>query len=116
MSSIMTALSSTVTEIIRTNRPSRKPQLWEDPGSYLRRRVKYTTAMLRDKGWLDRPCVVPLRVKDLVIEVVPRGCIGRTLFLYGLWEIVGTRVIELLLRPGMRFIDIGANMGYTRPA
>src|ERR1700730_8744827 len=46
------------------------------------------------------------------METVPRGLIGRHLYLYGVWEIVGTRLFNVLLDPGMRFVDIGANIGY----
>ena len=98
-------------DIARTSRPSRKPQLWEDLPFYIRRRLAYTAATVLAPTSLDRPRLVRLRSNGVLIEVLPRRYVGQSIFLYGVWEIVGTRLLELLLRPGMRFIDIGANVG-----
>jgi FkbM family methyltransferase len=38
--------------------------------------------------------------------------IGKSLFLYGVWELHETRFMQRFLQPGMRFVDIGANIGY----
>ena len=99
-------------DVARTSRPSRKPQLWEDLPFYIRRRLAYTAATVLAPTSLDRPRLVRLRSNGVLIEVLPRRYVGQSIFLYGVWEIVGTRLLELLLRPGMRFIDIGANVGY----
>jgi FkbM family methyltransferase len=38
--------------------------------------------------------------------------INRSLFLYGMFEISETRLLQSLLGPGMTFADVGANIGY----
>jgi FkbM family methyltransferase len=48
----------------------------------------------------------------LSMEVVPRDAIGRWIYLYGIWEMPGTRFLQAVLRPGMTFLDVGANIGY----
>lgn len=67
----------------------------------------------RDPSWLDRPRVVDLASgSSLALEVVPRDDIGRFLYLYGLWDLAGTRLLQRILRPGMTVLDVGANIGY----
>src|ERR1051326_1278033 len=99
-------------ELARASRPSRKPQLWEDVGFYLRRRLEYTLASYVTPERLDQPRLIRLRSNGLKIQVFPSRYVGKNMFLYGVWEIVGTRLLELLLREGMRFVDVGANVGY----
>ena len=106
------AISRTLAQVARSSRPSRKPQLWEDVGFYLKQRLAYTTEALFAPSSLDNPRLAELRTSGIRIEILPRRLIGQHIFLYGVWEIIGTRLIELLLRPGMRFIDVGANVGY----
>src|SRR5262249_16800618 len=36
----------------------------------------------------------------------------RYIFMFGMWEVVGTRLVQCLLQPGMSFVDVGANIGY----
>src|SRR6188768_3964767 len=104
----------------RRNRPSRKPQLWENPLLALRRRLAFEVKRRTDDGWLDRMQVVALSRAGFgdddpappCMEVAPREVINQTLFLYGTFEISQTRLIQSLLRPGMTFLDIGANIGY----
>ena len=48
----------------------------------------------------------------LQIEVVPGEMINRAIFLYGTFEISETRLVQAALRPGMTFVDVGANIGY----
>jgi FkbM family methyltransferase len=99
-------------DVIRTSLPSRKPQLWEDIPFYARRRITYTAESILTPASLDRPRLVRLRSSGIFVEVLPRRYVGQSIFLYGVWEIVGTRLLDVLLRPGMRFIDVGANVGY----
>jgi FkbM family methyltransferase len=106
------AFSRTLAEIARISRPSRKPQLWEDFGFYLKQRIAYTAATVFVPNSLDASQFAELRSSGVRIEILPRRLIGQSIFLYGIWEISGTRLVELLLRPGMRFIDVGANVGY----
>jgi FkbM family methyltransferase len=100
------------------NRPSQKPQLWENLGLALRRRVEFEVSQRLRSDWLDQPRVVELsRVgfdagAPLRMEVVPRDFICKSLFLYGSLEISETRLVQSLLRPGMCLVDVGANIGY----
>jgi FkbM family methyltransferase len=101
------------------NRPSQKPQLWEDLGLALRRRVAFEVSHRLNPGWIDRGHVVDLSrvglregAAPLRMEVVPRELMHKSLFLYGALEISETRLVQTLLRPGMCFLDIGANSGY----
>src|SRR5689334_10179448 len=105
-------LLQTWMDVARTSRPSRKPQLWEDPLFYARRRLEYSLASMTNPEQLNRPRIIRLRSNGILIEVLPSRYVGKNMFLYGVWEIVGTRLLELLLRPGMRFVDVGANVGY----
>jgi FkbM family methyltransferase len=101
------------------NRPSQKPQLWEDLALGLRRRVELELAQRLDAGWLDRRHVVRLSrvgfedgAPPLRMTVVPREMMNKSLFLYGTLEISETRIVQALLAPGMCFVDVGANIGY----
>jgi FkbM family methyltransferase len=101
------------------NRPSRKPQLWENLGLALRRRVEFEVAQRLDDGWLDRARVTSLSEVGfadgggpLRMEIVARDVMSKALFLYGTSEIAETRLFQALLRPGMTLIDVGANIGY----
>ena len=109
-----------VRDVARRNRPSRKPQLWEDPWLALRRRLAFEVNRRTHADWLDRTHVVALSGAGFAngggappsMAVVPREMINQSLFLYGSFEISETRLIQSLLRPGMTFLDIGANIGY----
>jgi FkbM family methyltransferase len=102
------------------NRPSRKPQLWEDPWLALRRRVAFEVNRRTRADWLDQPHVIELSRAGFTngnptpprMSVVPRELINQSLFLYGTFEISETRLIQSVLRAGMTFLDIGANIGY----
>jgi FkbM family methyltransferase len=106
--------------VARHNRPSRKPQLWDDPWLALRRRVSFELNRWTDDAWLDRTQIIELSrigfggdgAPPPRVAVEPREMINRTLFLYGTFEISETRLIQALLRPGMTFLDVGANIGY----
>jgi FkbM family methyltransferase len=105
--------------VLARNRPSQKPQLWEDLPLALRRRLAFEIGRRRDRAWLDRPQVVTLSEvgpghegAPLKIELIPSEMTNQAMFLYGTFEISETRLVQSLLRPGMTFIDVGANIGY----
>jgi FkbM family methyltransferase len=105
--------------IVSRNRPSQKPQLWEDLPLAIRRRVRFEIGRRADLAWLDRAQVIALsevgspdQLPPLRIEVCPREMMNQALFLYGTFEISETRLIQSMLRSGMTFIDVGANIGY----
>jgi FkbM family methyltransferase len=58
--------------------------------------------------------VVELSVRpaSLSLEVVPRDEIGRFLYVYGVWDLLGTLLMRRVLQRGMTVLDIGANIGY----
>jgi len=69
--------------------------------------------------WMDRTHLIELSdvgcsrgSSPLKMQVTPREKINRALFLYGTFEISETRLVQSFLRPGMRFLDVGANIGY----
>jgi FkbM family methyltransferase len=104
---------------VRRNRPSRKPQLWEDLPLAIWRRVNFEIGRRRTASWLNEDHVVALSRVGFGdgsppprMTVVPREQINQTLFLYGTFEISETRLVQALLKPGMTFLDVGANIGY----
>jgi FkbM family methyltransferase len=104
---------------VSRNRPSQKPQLWEDLPLALERRLAFELGRRLRPGWLDRAQVVTLsgvgfhdHLPPLRIEVIPREMMNQAIFLYGTFEISETRLVQALLRPGMTFVDVGANVGY----
>jgi FkbM family methyltransferase len=108
-----------VRNVASRNRPSRKPQLWEDFPLALRRRIELEVGRRLQRDWLDRGHIVelsgvgfPVGSPPLRIEVVPRESTNRAMFLYGGFEISETRLVQALLAPGMTFLDVGANIGY----
>jgi FkbM family methyltransferase len=105
--------------VVGRNLPSQKPQLWENFALAVRRRVQFEVGHRMHADWLDRLHVVELsRVgfddgqPPLRMEVMPREVMNKALFLYGTFEISETRLFQSVLRPGMTFIDVGANIGY----
>jgi FkbM family methyltransferase len=106
-------------EVASRNRPSRKPQFWENVALAARRRFELEMGCRMRPDWLDRPRVVrlssigfPDNQTPLRIEVTPREMINRAIFLYGTFEISETRLVQAFLRPGMTFLDVGAHIGY----
>jgi FkbM family methyltransferase len=89
------------------------PEVRRDLPRYALRHLLYAGNSRRDPTWLDAPQVIELPGADrLSLEVVPRDEIGRFLYLYGVWDLLGTRFVQLFLRPGMTVLDVGANIGY----
>lgn len=106
-------------EVASRNRPSRKPQFWENVGLATRRRFEFEIGRRLDAHWLDAPRVIDLSSTGfsdgqppLRIEVTAREMINRAIFLYGTFEISETRLVQAFLRPGMTFLDVGAHIGY----
>jgi FkbM family methyltransferase len=88
-------------------------EIWRDLPRYAQRRLLYRIRSGLDSSWQDTRQVVRLVGSgDLSMEVVPRDEIGRFLYLYGLWDLSGTRLMQANLRPGMTVLDVGANIGY----
>jgi hypothetical protein len=88
------------------NRPSQKPQLWENLPFGLRRRLQFEASRRFNDGWLDQAHVITLSQvgfeddrPPLQMEVTPREEMNKALFLYGALEISETRLIQALLRP-----------------
>lgn len=106
-------------DLVTRNRPSQKPQFWEDALLATGRRLGFEINRRARPGWVDRPQVVELSAvgmpegeSPLRIEVTPREAINRAIFLYGTFELSETRLVQALLRPGMTFVDVGAHIGY----
>ena len=98
---------------VRANLPSRKPQLWEELPRALFRRVAFGWQTRFDRSWTGRRVIVTLPEFDVVMELtLGNQFIDLPLFLYGVYEISGTRFLQALLRPGMTVVDVGANSGY----
>ena len=109
-------------EVGLRNRPSRKPQLWEDFSLALWRRIQFELSRRLQNDWLDRPAIIslsrigfPTSAEPLQIEVVPREMMNRAMFLYGAFEISETRLVQAFLGPGMTFVDIGAQHRLLHP-
>src|SRR6266496_222127 len=105
--------------LVSRNRPKRKPQLWENLPLAVERRLRFEIGRRINPDWIDRPHLVELSgvgfepdSERLKMEVVPREVMNKALFLYGTFEISETRLVQSFLRPGMCFIDVGANIGY----
>ncbi len=101
------------------NRPSQKPQLWEDLPLAVLRRIEIEVFQRTRSGWMDTPHVVDLSLvgmgpmePPIRMSLLLRDAIAKALFLYGTYEICGTRLMQAFLRPGMTFVDVGANIGY----
>ena len=106
-------------EVASRNRPSRKPQFWENLRLATRRRLEFEIASRVRPGWLDDLHVVDLSAIGFAddrppprIGVTPREAVNRTIFLYGTFEISETRLVQAFLQPGMTFLDVGAHIGY----
>ncbi len=106
-------------EVASRNRPSRKPQFWENVRLATRRRLEFEIARRARPEWLDDIHVVDLSAVGFAedrppprIGVMPRESVAQTIFLYGTFEISETRLVQAFLRPGMTFLDVGAHIGY----
>jgi FkbM family methyltransferase len=101
----------TLIELLRYNRPSAKPELWAHLLRSLPRHANYrwqrvfspkTLRDTREIGYDDS-----LRLRVQIDDVI-----GRSIYLYGVYEHAVTRLFDILIKPGMRVMDIGSNLGY----
>jgi len=100
-------------ERIRSNLPSRKPQLWDGFPRVVVRRFQRSILSRLDRHWKDRKFVVRLSHTNLFMELTPANQdIDLPVLQFGAYEISGTRFVQTLLKPGMVFVDVGANSGY----
>src|SRR5262245_28776148 len=98
---------------IRDNLPSRKPHLWQRLPQSVIRRAQLAWRTRFDSEWAKHDLTVQLPEFGMVMELSPPNYfIGLPLFVFGVYEISGTRFLQTLLRPGMTFVDVGANSGY----
>jgi FkbM family methyltransferase len=57
--------------------------------------------------------IVSLPEFDVLLELsLKNRFLDPSLFVFGIYEISGTRFVQRLLKSGMRFVDVGANSGY----
>ncbi len=99
-------------DIVKRNSPSQKPELWERPLFSLDRRLRYSRLRLGGPGQMGARRRFRIGEHALRFESTLLDFIGKSLFLYGVWELHETRFMQRFLQPGMRFVDIGANIGY----
>jgi FkbM family methyltransferase len=116
---MLTETWNVLREVVARNRPSRKPQFWENVPLAVHRRFELEMGRRMRQNWLDMPHVVDLSSigfsddqAPLRIEVTPCEMVNRAIFLYGTFEISETRLVQAFLRPGMTFLDVGAHIGY----
>lgn len=57
------------------------------------------------------PVMVDLPRHRLFVNPADKG-VGRNILFNGAYEPTETQLFELVLRPGMRFVDVGAHVGY----
>ncbi len=106
-------LSERLAERIRANLPSRKPQLWERFPRALFKRAELAWQSRFERRTRGRTVIVRLPEFEVLMELAPRDrAIDLPLFLFGVYEISGTRFLQGVLEPGMTVFDVGANSGY----
>lgn len=107
------AIGERLVERIRSNLPSRKPQLWEGFFSSVVNRARHAAQSRLDPEWPKRKVVRRLKHSNLRMELSPENRdIDLPVLQFGVYEISGTRFIQAFLRSGMNFVDVGANSGY----
>ncbi len=107
-----TDVQGVVLDLIARNLPSRKPQLWRNLPRGLWRRLELEVASRIQPGWPDKPRTVSLAHFGLRMEVIPRDAVGKSVYLYGEFEVRETHFVRTTLQPGQVFVDVGANAGY----
>lgn len=76
----------------------------------LERLVRRAPAVLAPPDWRD----LPLRGYPLNLRVNVRSYLGKWVYYRGIYEEAAIAFLAKLLRPGMTFVDVGANIGlYT---
>jgi FkbM family methyltransferase len=113
LSSLRPVLGERLSERIRSNLPSRKPQLWERFPKTLLKRTYIGWRARFGQRFPPGPVLLRLEDFDILVECSPRDrLIDLPLFLYGVYEISGTRFLREVVKPGSTVIDVGANSGY----
>ncbi len=89
--------------------------MWKEEGTRMAARVFWRKLLLLARRYLLRQSVirhyVPAIDAFMYINLNDSG-FSRTLFYRGVHEPLVTRLVRQEVRPGMRVLDIGANMGY----
>ena len=91
---------------LHNNLPDRKPELWRSLPSALAKQLRLRIA----------PPAGEVRCSifgGLRMQVDPRDPIGRAIYLYGCYDYPLTHLIQTLIKPGMVFFDVGANIGFV---
>jgi FkbM family methyltransferase len=88
------------------------PRIEPYPGWTLGAGERGVLPKLRRKVWrrLDRPVVVPW-LQELALNIVPGNETCRSVFITGRYEPNEFSVLARILKPGMVFVDVGANLG-----
>ena len=89
----------------------KRPELRYDPVNTLARRSYYETVRRIAPARLSRLHRSSLRFTDYQIDAPLTEAVGRSLFLYGVYEPLATAVFGSLLAPGECAIDVGAHYG-----
>lgn len=89
----------------------RRPEVRARPASTLLRRSYYEVVARAAPKRLERPHRSTLFGTDYVFSAPLTESVGRSLFLYGVYEPVATDVFASLLRPDDVAIDVGAHYG-----
>ncbi len=90
---------------VRNNSPSAKPELWRS----------FPLALLRNVHWrfgINDPLRTVLLDEGVRMRVDLRTGMGTSIYVYKCWEYPVTELLKSVLRPGMSFLDVGANIGY----
>lgn len=74
-------------------------------------KLRLVAGELGDPDWGLRPRKVRL-LNGCNLEVLPADAVGRSVYLFGMYEVAPTRLLLAFLGPGMLFVDVGANVGY----
>lgn len=98
--------------MLSLNTPSKKPELWAHPLFSLQRRLRYSVRRVSGREGLAAPVQFQIKECELSIESSLDDYIGKSLFLYGVWELHETTFMKRFLRRGMTVVDVGANIGY----
>ncbi len=90
---------------VRNNSPAAKPELWRSFPLALLRNVqcKFGINDVLRTVQLDRGARMRVNI---------RTGMGTSIYVYKCWEYPVTELLKALLRPGMCFFDVGANIGY----
>ena len=92
-------------QTVRNNSPIAKPELWRNLPLALLRNVQCRFGARDALRTVQLDCGARLKV-DM------RTGMGTGIYVYKCWEYPVTELLKSVLRPGMCFLDVGANIGY----